>query len=418
MFKKALQAVLAIFLLIFLAKPVLAQDDQVNLYLFYSKTCPHCEDEIEFLNKIQPEYPNLRIHEFEVGSDRENILLLRNLGEVLKIDVNGVPMTFIGDEYFVGYMDDGTTGREIVSLIDKFGEEGDSNVVGKILYPNEVGLTTTPAPTLGPEDIGPTPALVETKQVINIPDKINVPIIGSVNIKNLSLPVLTFVIALLDGFNPCAMWVLLFLISMLLGMKDRKKMWILGSTFILASGFVYFLFLSAWLNLFLFLGFVTWVRIIVGIVALTMGAYQLRDYWVNKDGSCKVEGDEKRKKVFEKIKEIAQKKKLLVAIFGMILLAFAVNLVELVCSAGLPAIYTQILSITDLPRWQYYAYLVFYILVFMVDDLIVFVIAMTTLRAVGVDSKFARYSRLIGGTLIFIIGLLMLFKPELLMFGG
>ncbi len=418
MLKKFMQVILAVFLLLFLVKPVLAQNNQVNLYFFWSKTCPHCADEADFLQKIQPAYPHLKIHDFEVGSTQENISLLRNLGETLKVDVNGVPMTFIGDEYFVGYMDDDTTGKEIISLVNKFEKEGDPNVVGRLIYPDEVGLTVTPDPTSELENDELTPTPVETKQTINLPDEINVPLIGLVSIKSLSLPVLTFVIALLDGFNPCAMWVLLFLISMLLGMKDRKKMWILGTVFILASGFVYFLFLSAWLNLFLFLGFVVWVRILVGIIALVMGVYQLRDYWINKDGACKVGGDEKRRKVFDKIKEITHREQLLVAIFGMILLAFAVNLVELVCSAGLPAIYTQILSITELPRWQHYAYLVFYIFVFMVDDLIVFVIAMTTLHAVGIDSKFSRLSRLIGGTLIFLIGLLMLFAPELLMFGG
>ena len=242
------------------------------------------------------------------------------------------------------------------------------------------------------------------------------PIIGEVNLRSLSLPALTFVIALVDGFNPCAMWVLLFLISILLGMADRTKMWILGSVFIFASGFVYFLFLSAWLNMFLFLGFVTWVRIAVAIVALGMGVYQLRDYWINRDGGCKVVANEKRKKIFERIKEITNKKQLFVAMFGMILLAFAVNLVELVCSAGLPAIYTQVLSLTPMPRWQYYLYLVFYIIVFMIDDLFVFVVAMTTLHAVGIESKYARYSRLIGGLIIFAIGILMLFKPEILMF--
>ena len=102
---------------------------------------------------------------------------------------------------------------------------------------------------------------------------------------------------------------------------------------------------------------------------------------------------------------------------GIILLAVAVNLIELVCSAGLPAIYTQILSLATLDRWQYYLYLLLYILIFMLDDLIVFFIAMITLKAVGIENKYVRFSRLIGGILITIIGLLLLFKPEILMFG-
>ena len=128
-------------------------------------------------------------------------------------------------------------------------------------------------------------------------------------------------------------------------------------------------------------------------------------------------GYEKRQKVFEKIKSITRKKQFLFALGGIILLAFAVNLVELICSAGLPAIYTQILSLAQLPKWQYYLYLIFYILIFMLDDLVIFFTAMVTLQAVGIQSKYSRISHLVGGILMLIIGILLLFKPEFLMFG-
>jgi hypothetical protein len=128
-------------------------------------------------------------------------------------------------------------------------------------------------------------------------------------------------------------------------------------------------------------------------------------------------GDEKRQKIFEKIRAVIQKEQFLLALGGIILLAFAVNLVELICSAGLPAIYTQILSLSKLPTWQYYLYLILYILVFMLDDLIIFFTAMITLQAVGIQSKYTRFSHLVGGVLMFIIGILLIFKPEYLMFG-
>jgi hypothetical protein len=229
-------------------------------------------------------------------------------------------------------------------------------------------------------------------------ESLTLPILGTIQTANLSLPVLSVVLGFVDGFNPCAMWTLLFLISLLLGMKDRKRMWILGTTFIITSAFVYFLFLTAWLNFFLILGFVFWVRIVIGLVALGVGIYNLRDYHLNKEG-------------------ITHERKFILAFGGIILLAFAVNLVELVCSAGLPAIYTQILSISNLSPGQHYSYILIYIFFFMIDDLVVFAIAMITLHAVGVQSKYARLSRLIGGILMLIIGALLLFKPEILMFG-
>ena len=167
----------------------------------------------------------------------------------------------------------------------------------------------------------------------------------------------------------------------------------------------------------MFLGFIIWIRILIGLFALGAGGYYLRDYWINKTAACKVTGDDRKQKVFEKLREITQKPQFFLALGGIILLAIAVNMIELICSAGLPAIYTQILSLSNLPRWQYYLYLVFYILIFMLDDLIVFFTAMITLKATGIQTKYSRYSHLIGGILMLIIGLLLLLKPEWLMFG-
>jgi hypothetical protein len=200
-------------------------------------------------------------------------------------------------------------------------------------------------------------------------------------------------------------------------MQDRKRMWILGSAFIFTSGLVYFLFLSAWLNLFLFIGLITWVRVAIGLVALGGGSYYLYDFVKNKSGGCEVIGDERRQQVFERLKGITQRKEFLLALGGIVILAFAVNLIELVCSAGLPAVYTQVLTLSKLTTWQYFLYLLLYIFVFMLDDLFIFVTAMITLQATGIQSKYSRFSRLIGGILMIIIGILLLFKPELLMFG-
>lgn len=210
---------------------------------------------------------------------------------------------------------------------------------------------------------------------------------------------------------------LLFLISLLLGMKDKKRRWILGSAFIGASAFVYFLFMAAWLNLLLFIGFIVWVRILIGLVALGGGGYNLKEFFTNKDSGCKVTGGKKRQAVFEKLKSITHQKQFLITLGGIILLAFAVNLVELICSAGLPVIFTQILTLSNLSDWQYFGYMLLYIFIFMLDDLFIFFTAMITLEMTGISTKYSRVSHLIGGILMAIIGLLLIFKPELLMFG-
>jgi len=346
---------------------------------------------------LREKYPQLTIKDYEITYSHKNLQLLQQVGVELQADVSGVPFTVVGKEYFAGYLSDETTGQEIEKVVKCAIENGCEDLVAG----------------LSPEENTQQPI----QQVKGIPDILKVPILGELRVKTLSLPFLTFIIALLDGFNPCAMWTLLFLISLLLGTKDRKRMWVLGIAFIVSSALVYFLFLSAWLNLFLFLGFVVWLRILIGLVALGAGGYNLRDYWVNKKGGCNVMGDEKRQKIFEKIRAVTQKRQFILALGGIVLLAIAVNMVELICSAGLPAIYTQILSLSNLPRWQYYLYLTFYILIFMLDDLFVFFTAMITLQAVGIQSKYSQYSHLIGGVLMLVIGLLLLFKPEWLMFG-
>ena len=370
-------------------------ENKVDLYFFWANGCPHCSNEKEFLKELEQKYSTLEIHYLEVTRDRESIELLEKVGKELDVNISGVPFTVTGEHYFVGYNEQ--TGVAIEEAVQCALQNGCYDTVGSLI------TSATPFP--------------EPQKVKTIPEKIELPFIGEMETKNISLPMLTIIIGALDGFNPCAMWVLIFLISLLLGMKDRKRMWILGSIFIVTSAFVYFLFMSAWLNLILFLGFIVWIRIAIGIVALVGGGYSLKEYFTNKEAVCKVTSSDKRQKTFGKLRDITQQKKMWLAIVGIILLAFAVNLVELICSAGLPAVYVQILTLTELPVWQYYAYLVLYIFVFMLDDLFIFFVAMKTLQITGVTTKYVRASRLIGGIVMLIVGILLIFKPELLMFG-
>jgi glutaredoxin len=375
----------------FLASPSIAQEDQVTVHFFWGQGCPHCAKEKEFLRELKDEYPQVVIKDYEIGQDN-NAKLLQEAGEKLDVQIPGVPFTIIGEHYVVGYHNDQTTGQKIEEHIKCAIETGCHDVFGE---DNQASL--------------PNSAVV--------PENLNVPILGQIKTKELSLPALSIILGALDGFNPCAMWTLLFLISLLLGMENKKRMWILGVAFIVTSAFVYFMIMAAWLNFFLLLGMVIWIRLAIGLVALAAGGYNLREFWVNKDGGCKVTGDEKRRRVFDKIKDITHRKSFVLALGGIILLALAVNVVELICSAGLPAVFTQVLAINNLPTWRYYLYIAIYIFFFMIDDLFVFFAAMITMHMTGISTKYSRYSNLIGGILMFIIGLLLLFKPSWLMFG-
>jgi hypothetical protein len=194
-------------------------------------------------------------------------------------------------------------------------------------------------------------------------------------------------------------------------------MWVLGTAFIAGSALVYFLFMAAWLNFLLFIGALIWVRAAVGLVALGGGFYYLREYFQNPDLACKVTAPQARRRVFESLRELVTESRFWLALAGIVALAFAVNLVELLCSAGIPAVYTQVLALSNLPAWQYYAYLSLYLLVFMLDDLFVFVVAMKTLQIAGATTRYVRFAHLAGGVVLLAIGALLLLRPEWLMFG-
>lgn len=431
-------------------------ESPINAYFFYGDGCPHCAKEEVFLSELLNTYPSLTVYTYEIYKNRDNAELLMRVAENLGVGVDGVPFLIIGDQSYVGYAE-GTSDHEIENMVMRCLNGTCSDSTGKILgliapppiqetialpeepknIPPTIIIEEPPVPeeapvsNTDPEAISePEPlALIQTSnvepqthtdtpaQAKKLEHWINLPFFGNVNATLFSLPTLTIVLGALDGFNPCAMWVLLFLIGLLLGMPNRKRMWILGLAFILSSAFVYFLFMVAWLQLILFLGFVIWIRILIGLVALITGGYNLKEFFFNKNPTCKIAGAEKRQATFARLKAIVQKNSLWLALIGIILLAFMVNLVELICSAGLPAIYTQVLTLNNLPSWKYYAYIFLYVFFFMLDDLLVFVVAMITLQVTGVTTKYTRTAKLIGGALMLLIGLALIFKPEWVMFG-
>lgn len=372
----------------------------VDVYLFYGDGCPHCAKAESFLeNYDQKQDYRITLHRFEVWNDRDNAKLYDKVREHYNFKTGGVPLIVIGNQLVVGYGNDETSGAMLDQYIQQCFATSCESDVEQIIKDNQ---PVSPPTEPNPEEI---------------PSKINLPFIGAVNTATFSLPVLTILIAAVDGFNPCAMWVLMFLVSLLLGMKNRRRMWIIGSTFIVASALVYFVFLTAWLNLFIFLGFIGWIRAIIGLVAIGSGLYYLKEYWQNKKAECKVEVGGFKQKIKESLEDITRSPRFILALVGIIIIAFAVNLVELVCSVGLPAIYTQVLLLSDIPVWQYYLYLLLYILIFMLDDLVVFFVAMIALKSVVFTRKYSRFANLVGGIIILILGVLLIFRPEWLMFG-
>jgi len=210
------------------------------------------------------------------------------------------------------------------------------------------------------------------------------------------------------------MWVLVYLISLIMSLKDRKKIWFLVGTFVASSGILYFLFMTAWLNVFLFLGYLRSLTLIIGLISLGAGILSIRDYLKTKgELVCKIGDVNSKKKTQLKISQIVDAPLTLFSVFSIISLAFIINSIEFACSAALPAIFTHTLTLRNLPAIEYYGYILIYTFFFMLDDFIIFSLAVLALDTT-IGTRYAKHCRIIGGVVLFALGMIMVFRPELL----
>lgn len=369
---------------------------QVNLYLFHSNTCSHCKAETEFLNEIQKEYENLKINLYEINDVKENKELMINIKEKLNIDSPMVPFTVIGDYYYIGYNDGVKDG--IKNLIEKYTSEEQYDVIKDIIDGKDVSNFK-----------------IKNGEI----NKIST-VFGEIDPAKVSLPILSVIMGAIDGFNPCAMWVLIFLITMLFNMENKKRMWALGITFLVTSALIYLVFMFVWLGVATkLLTTISWLKLLIGLIALIGAFINLKGFIksiVKKDAGCEVVDNSKRKKIISKIKKYTSEKSFILAMLGVMLLAISVNAIELACSAGLPVLFTNVLALNDVNFIEKCIYIFIYIFFFLIDDIIVFFVAMFTLNIKALSTKYTKYSHLIGGIIMLIIGILMIFKPEWLMF--
>jgi hypothetical protein len=216
--------------------------------------------------------------------------------------------------------------------------------------------------------------------------------------------------ALADGFNPCAMWVLIYLISLIAGLKERQKIWWLVGTFVLASGILYFLFMTAWLKTFLIFGYIRPLTQLIALTAIGFGVSHLYELAWNRGAvTCEIGDVEQRRRTMQRIRDIVSAPIGLTSFVLVTGLAFAINAVEFLCSAALPAVYTHRLSLMDLSTSAYYGYIALYVFFFMLDDLMIFGLAAFAVQNV-IDTRYAAVSRGAGGVALLGLGLWMLLR--------
>ena len=343
--------------------------------------CPHCAQARLHLDALLQERPELTVIEHDVVDDPAALQTLRDLSARAGIKTPGVPTIVIGDTVLVGFEPDATPARIRAAL----------------------GLSAASTP--GTENESPAAR-----------GAIDLPVLGRIDVERLGLPLFTFTIGLLDGFNPCATWVLLFLLAMLVNLKSRARMALIAGTFVTVSGLVYYAFMAAWLTLFMVIGISQPVRIVLAVLALFVGAVNVKDFFAAGRGLSLSIPESAKPGIYRRVRSVLHAENLSAAMTGIVVLAFLVNLVELLCTAGLPALYTAVLTSQQLPTWKYHGYLALYILAYMLDDAVLVTIAVVTLSKRKLQESGGRWLKLLSGTVMFCLGAILLVKPAWLGF--
>lgn len=367
----------------------------VNVYFFTVEECPHCAALKTYLEETKANKPHLRTLEYDIGVS-ENMTLLSEVAEVFNETQVSTPFIVIGGKHYVGFSK--TTQATLTRIIAKYEQQDHVDIMAKILAGQEI-----------------LPSDFDTSSDYEY----DLPLIGVVDVREVSLGLVAFILGLIDGINPCAMWVLIFLITLVLGSDNKKRIWIIGGTFILVSGLFYFGVMMAWLQTVQLIIAKKVFQIIFGMIAILAGAYNIYSFIKalrkHTDG-CEVTNVSTKQKLVERVKKIAMSSSLPLAIIGVILLALMVNVIELACSTGLPLVFTNILALNNIIGAKAVAYILLYILAFLIDDLVIFGIAVFTFKVSPLSSKLGKYAHLAGGILMVVLGVLMIFFPSVVMF--
>lgn len=348
-------------------------DKKIYLYLFYSYDCPHCKEAHEFLDVLKKEHPELVVLQYEVKKNPANARYFETVAKDYGTKPQGVPTFFIGEKFFVGFSKDVTCAAIIEEI-------------------NELNGVKHACPA----------------------NEINIPMIGKINVNTISLPAFTLYIGFLDGLNPCAMWVLMFLLGLMVYAGSRKKILFLGATFVIASGFVYFMFMTAWVNIFLVIGYSKIITIVLGAVAVLMGLVNIKELFFFKKGVSLMIPESAKPKLYAKSRKIINEGNKFFAILGTIALAVFVNFIELGCTVGLPAIYTRVLSLRGLPTLETYLYIALYNVVYVVPLALIVGVFAYTMGHYKFTEKHGKLFKFISGLLMLVLGLLLLFYPNIL----
>ncbi len=382
-------------------EPELYADETVRIEVFERFDCKHCKDELEFLAELEQRVDGLIITTYDVYTDEGEALWkeLTELDGIPKV----TPITLIGDTILQGFDSAETTGVTMELLIERtrgspqytFQEYIDAGGGSEVLESSvcEEGETCDPDSY--------EPLIVK------------IPFLGPTDVKRFSIPTMSLILGVIDGFNPCAMWVLVTFLIVLVQIGDKKRMFQVAGLFILAEAVMYFMILNVWYELWDFIGLNNIVTPIVGILAIGGGLFFLYE-GIYTDGTCNVTNLKQRSRIRGKINKLVEAELTILTVVGIIGLALSVNVIEFACSVGIPQAFTKILEINAVNFAERMGAMLIYIFGYMVDDFIVFGVALYSIEKIGLTHKYAKLTNVIGGILMLVLGAILIFRPELL----
>jgi glutaredoxin len=394
---------LAIFLLSLAnwTTPVRAQTPvpakPVYIYLFWGDGCPHCAAAKPFLKGLTEHYPNVELRSYEVWTVPENQELFKKMTAAYGFEPHGVPTIFIGGQYWEGYSDQ--IGQEIESAVKACIATGckDSGVG---IIP---GIVANDEPEKQPSTASPAS------------DILDVPLLGSVHLASQSLWVSTALISFVDGVNPCSIWVLTMLLAITLHTGSRKKVLIIGLIFLTVTAGVYALFIAGLFTVFTVVSFVGWIQIVVALVALFFGLVNIKDYFWYKEGISFTISDDKKPGIYQRMRKLVDASQSFLGLAGAtVVLAAGVSLVEFSCTAGFPVLWTNLLVSQKVSGLTFVLLLLLYLLIYQLDEMIIFFTAVYSLKASKLEEKHGRILKLIGGMLMLTLASVMLINPALM----
>lgn len=372
------------------------QPAPTDVEVFVRAGCSHCEEAEKFLAELGRERPLLSVVRRDVRKDRAALQRLRELAAAQGVQAPGVPAFHLRGELIIGYTGAATTGARIRSLLDRARPPDGPPAAGGACAAEEDAMC-------GPGR--PAPQAV--------PLAVEIPVLGvRLNVEELGLPLFTFLLGLLDGFNPCSMWVLIFMISMLAVLKDRRKMLVIAGTFVAVEGIAYFAFMAAWLNLFLLIGISRASEIALAVIAIAAGAINVKDFWAFGRGVSLSIPQSAKPGIYARVRAILQAEDMRTALAGTVVLAVLVQIVEFMCTSGLPALYARILTMRHLEGWAYYGYLLIYNAAYMLDDVIVLAIGVVTLSQRRLQENEGRWLKLLSGVVMLGLGVYLIGLPR------